>query len=507
MQCLGTARPGRLGTLGAAGIALLFGFAIFAACDDALSDELPLGQARTALELRLGRAIEEMLEPLVGAGKARAEVSAELDPERATVNSEIVDPDSQVQRSVRTVEEGQKSDTTTTYEFSRTVKTLAREAGQLKRLSVAVLVDYALADGKSVPRAPEEMETLARLVRSAIGFNAERGDKVEFFNLRFAELPPRGSRGGAMPGLSNAELMRLGELLIVSIAVLLGLLVVARALAQRRPALATAVPATASPVPAPIMPMPEPERPARETPRAPQAAPARDATVWDKLTQVNEATLANYLAQENPQTISLVLSRLDAAHAARVLAQLPVTLATGVMQRMLRLEPVEPQVLDAVERVLSAEFAQSLARAPAPPTDGHAAVARILDKLDRGTEQRIVAALERQNRGGAERVKSRMIGFDDLAQLSIEDARALLREVKPDKLAVALKAAAEATRKLFLDALPERSSRVLRQEIAALGPVRLREVDEAQAAILNVAKEMALRGEIVLGDGDSGPAA
>ncbi|MGQ0675486.1 MAG: FliG C-terminal domain-containing protein, partial [Rhodospirillales bacterium] len=78
----------------------------------------------------------------------------------------------------------------------------------------------------------------------------------------------------------------------------------------------------------------------------------------------------------------------------------------------------------------------------------------------------------------------------------IEHARALLRRAPADKLAVALKAAAEATRKLFLDALPERSSRVLRQEIAALGPVRLREVDEAQAAILDVAKEMAANGEI-----------
>ena len=163
---------------------------------------------------------------------------------------------------------------------------------------------------------------------------------------------------------------------------------------------------------------------------------------------------------------------------------------------MLRLEPVQPQVLEAVERTLSAEFAASLARAPESSADAPVTVARILDKLDRATEKRIVSALERDNREGAERVKQRMIGFDDLAQLHIEHARALLRRAPAEKLAVALKAASEATRKLFLDALPERSQRVLRQEIAALGPVRLRDVDEAQAAILDVAKEMAANGEI-----------
>jgi flagellar motor switch protein FliG len=483
-------RPGRLGALGTAGLALLMAFAVMTACDDALGAE-QLDRTRAAYELRLGRAIEELIEPLVGAGKVRAEVSAELDTDRVSVNSEVVDPDSQVPRTVRAIEEGAKSDVTTTYEFSRTAKSLVREAGALKRLSVAVLVDGIYTDGKYAPRPAEEMETLARLVRSAIGFNPERGDKVEFVSMRFADFPPRGPRTGLPLGLSRAELARLGEVLILCLAGLLGLLVIARAVAQRRPAVAGAAPAPPSAY-APIAPPQEAKRAAS----APAREPRRDGDVWDKLTQVHEATLANYLGNEHPQTVSLVLSRLDAAHAARVLAALPEALSVEVVQRMLRLEPVQPQVLEAVERTLSAEFAASLARAPESGTDAPVTVARILDKLDRATERRIVSALERDNRDGAERVKQRMIGFDDLAQLHIEHARALLRRAPAEKLAVALKAASEATRKLFLDALPERSQRVLRQEIAALGPVRLRDVDEAQAAILDVAKAMAANGEI-----------
>lgn len=499
-QCFGTMRPGRLGALGTAGLALLLAFAVLTACDDAFGAE-QLSQARIDYEQRLGRAIEELIEPLVGAGKVRAEVSAEIDPERVSVNSEVVDPDSQVPRTVRTIEEGARSDVTTTYEFSRTVKSLVREAGALKRLSVAVLVDGIYADGKYAPRPADEMEALARLVRSAIGFSPERGDKVEFVSMRFADFPPRGPRTGLPLGLSRADMARLGEVLIFSLAGLLGLLVVARAVAQRRPAVATAAPAPA-PAPSTIVSAPLPP-PAHEHKRAASAPvpvarePRREGDVWDKLTHVHEATLANYLSNEHPQTVSLVLSRLDAAHAARVLAALPEALSVEVVQRMLRLEPVQPQVLEAVERTLSAEFAASLARAPDGGADAPVTVARILDKLDRATERRIVQALERDNRDGAERVKQRMIGFDDLAQLSIEDAKALLRRAPAEKLAVALKAASEATRKLFLDALPERSQRVLRQEIAALGPVRLREVDEAQAAILDAAKEMAANGEIV----------
>ena len=485
-------RPGRLGALGTAGLALLMAFAVMMACDDALGAE-QLDQTRAAYELRLGRAIEELIEPLVGAGKVRAEVSAELDPERVSVNSEVVDPDSQVPRTVRAIEEGAKSDVTTTYEFSRTAKSLVREAGALKRLSVAVLVDGIYTDGKYAPRPAEEMETLARLVRSAIGFNPERGDKVEFVSMRFADFPPRGPRTGLPLGLSRAELARLGEVLILCLAGLLGLLVIARAVAQRRPAMAGAAPAP-PPIPAPIAPPPQEAK--RAASPAPAREPRRDGDVWDKLTQVHEATLANYLSNEHPQTVSLVLSRLDAAHAARVLAALPEALSVEVVQRMLRLEPVQPQVLEAVERTLSAEFAANLARAPESGADAPVTVARILDKLDRATERRIVSALERDNREGAERVKQRMIGFDDLAQLHIEHARALLRRAPAEKLAVALKAASEATRKLFLDALPARSQRVLRQEIAALGPVRLRDVDDAQAAILDVAKEMAANGEI-----------
>ena len=488
-------RPGRLGAPGLAGLALVLAFYLALAWHEAFGAEPP-GESRAALELRLGRAIEELIEPLVGAGKVRAEVSVELDPERVSVNTEVVDPDSQVPRTVRAIEEGARSDVTTTYEFSRTARSLVREAGAVKRLSIAVLVDGVYPEGRYAPRPAEEMETLARLVRSAVGFNAERGDKVELISMRFADSPPRATRPSAPLGLPRADWLRLGEILIVAFAALLGLTVIARALARRVPAVAAAAPAPLA-VPLPVAPEPAGPTPPRPREAQPPKIPRR-GDLWDRLADVRETALANYLANEHPQTVGLVLSRLDPAHAARVLAALPEALAAEAVQRMLRLEPVAPEILEAVERTLGAEFTRNLARPPEAAPDAPAAVARILEKLDPAVERRLVGALERDNRGGAERVKQRMFGFDDLARLDLAHARALLRRAPADRLAIALKAASEATRKLFLDALPERSARVLRQEIAALGPVRLREVDEAQAAILDVAKEMAANGEIVL---------
>jgi flagellar motor switch protein FliG len=223
-------------------------------------------------------------------------------------------------------------------------------------------------------------------------------------------------------------------------------------------------------------------------------------TMWDKLGNVSEAVLANYLKNEYPQTVAVVLSKIRPDHAARVLALLPESFALEVVMRMLRMEAVQKDVLDGVERTLRAEFMSNLARSSR--RDAHEMMAEIFNNLDRQSEARFLAALEERNREAAERIKSLMFTFDDLARLTPPAVQILLREVEKDKLPLALKGTSEKLRTLFFSNLSERASKMLREEIAALGPVKMRDVDEAQAAIVALAKDLESQGRIELGGDD-----
>ena len=222
-------------------------------------------------------------------------------------------------------------------------------------------------------------------------------------------------------------------------------------------------------------------------------------TMWDKLGNVNEAVLANYLKNEYPQTVAVVLTKVRSDHAARVLSLLPEGFAMEVVMRMLRMETVQKEALEGVERTLKAEFMSNLARSQR--RDAHEMMAEIFNNLDRQAESRILAALEERNRESAERIRGLMFTFEDLQRVDGAGLQALLRAVEKDKLALALKGASEQLREMFMRNLTERAAKLLRDDIATLGPVRLRDVDEAQATIVLLAKDMAAQGQIQLQDG------
>ena len=221
-------------------------------------------------------------------------------------------------------------------------------------------------------------------------------------------------------------------------------------------------------------------------------------TMWDKLGNVNEAVLANYLKNEYPQTVAVVLSKVKPDHAARVLCLLPDSFSIEVVMRMLRMESVQKDVLDGVEKTLRSEFMSNLARSTR--RDAHEMMAEIFNHLDRAAETRFVAALEERNRESADKIKALMFTFDDLQRLSGPSVQALLRSVQKDKLPLALKGASEPLRALFLGNLSERAAKILRDDIEALGPVKLRDVDEAQAGIVLLAKDLAADGQIEIGE-------
>lgn len=222
-------------------------------------------------------------------------------------------------------------------------------------------------------------------------------------------------------------------------------------------------------------------------------------TMWDKLGNVNEAVLANYLKNEYPQTVAVVMSKVKPDHAARVLSLLPEGFAMEVVMRMLRMETIQKEALDGLERTLRSEFMSNLARGQR--RDAHEVMAEIFNNLDRAAETRILAALEERNRESAEKIRALMFTFDDLQRLDSAGVQTLLRAVPKDKLLLALKGASEPLRDLFFRNLTERASKLLKDDLAALGPVRLRDVDEAQATIVLQAKELAAQGQIQLADG------
>jgi len=222
-------------------------------------------------------------------------------------------------------------------------------------------------------------------------------------------------------------------------------------------------------------------------------------TMWDKLDNVNENVLANYLKNEYPQTVSVILSKLKSDHAARVLTSLPQDFALEVIQRMLRMEPVQREILEKIESTLRSEFMTNLARTS--KRDSHEQMADIFNNFDRQTEGRFISMLETKNKDAADRIRSLMFVFEDLSKLDPGGVQTLLRNVDKSKLGLALKGANEEMRNLFMSNMSERAAKLLREEMSSMGPVKLKDVETAQQDMVNTAKALADNGEIVLAEG------
>ncbi len=219
-------------------------------------------------------------------------------------------------------------------------------------------------------------------------------------------------------------------------------------------------------------------------------------TMWEKLANVNEQVLASYLKNEYPQTVAVILSKIRPDHAARVLPYLPEDFALEVVTRMLRMETVQKEILDKVEQTLRAEFMSNLSRTNR--RDSHELMAEIFNNFDRQTEGRFLAALEERSRDSAEKIKALMFTFEDLAKLDPGSVQTLLRAIDKNKLGIALKGSSDTMRDLFFANMSERAAKILREDMEMMGPVRLKDVDEAQMTMVNIAKDLAQKGEIMI---------
>jgi len=185
-----------------------------------------------------------------------------------------------------------------------------------------------------------------------------------------------------------------------------------------------------------------------------------------------------------------------------VIALLPDNLSKDVVIRMLKMESVQREVLDDVEKTLRSEFMANLSRAQKRnPAEN---MAEIFNNLDRANLNRLLSTVEEAVPTEAEKIKSLMFTFDDLLKLTGPDIQAILREVDKDALAIALKGASEQVRTLFFSNSSERAAKLLRDEIDNMGPVRVKDVDEAQQRIIGTTKDLIARGVIEIPEEGAG---
>ena len=218
--------------------------------------------------------------------------------------------------------------------------------------------------------------------------------------------------------------------------------------------------------------------------------------VWASIAQVDPEILASFLRNEYPQTVAVVLSKVRADYAAKVLTILPEEFAIDVLNRMLRMETVQKEALRHIEETLRVEFVATIAQTAR--RDAHELMADVFNAFDRQTEGRFLAAIDLTNRGAAKRIRELMFTFEDLLKLDPGSVQTLMRKVDGDTLCRALKGADERVRAFFMKQISTRAAKNLMDEMQSLGPIRLKEVDEAQSKMTEIAKELAEKGEIMI---------
>jgi flagellar motor switch protein FliG len=218
--------------------------------------------------------------------------------------------------------------------------------------------------------------------------------------------------------------------------------------------------------------------------------------MWEKLSNVQPTVLANYLKNEYPQTVAVVLSKISCNHAADVLSLLPEEFSMEVVHRILGMGSVQRDVLEKIEHTLRSEFISNLSQTR--QRDAHEMMAEIFNSFDRQTEGRILTSLEETDWDSAERIKTLMFTFEDLTKLDKGSVQTLLRNIEQDVLLLAMKGANDAGRDFFFSNMSERAGKMLRDDLEVMGPVRLKDVDEAQSKMTGAAKDLAAKGEIVI---------
>lgn len=218
------------------------------------------------------------------------------------------------------------------------------------------------------------------------------------------------------------------------------------------------------------------------------------------LDNADPAQVTPFLMQQHPQTVALILSQINAERAAGFLNRLPATLQADVAHRIATLEPVSPEVLSALEETLAEELPGILSGQHA--VDGPKVVANILNRVGSGLERDVLQRLDAQDPEMAEQIRNEMFVFDDLARLNAREVDIVIQNIEYKDLVIALKSAGKGAVTTILSAMSERRQQLLLDDLNALPPMRLTEVEEAQMRILQQLRRLEEQQLIVLARGD-----
>lgn len=221
---------------------------------------------------------------------------------------------------------------------------------------------------------------------------------------------------------------------------------------------------------------------------------------FDFIRKADPTQLMNFLQNENSQTIALIMTYLNPEQSASLLSSLPPEKQVDIARRVATMDRTSPDIILEVEKVLERQLA-SVVNEDYTNVGGIQAVVNILNNVDRGTEKNIIEALEIDNPDLAEEIKRRMFMFEDILTLDNRSVQRTLREVDNKDLTLALKGASEEVKKKIFSNMSKRQAEMVNEDMQYMGPVRLRDVEEAQQKIVNIIRKLEDAGEIIISRG------
>ena len=221
---------------------------------------------------------------------------------------------------------------------------------------------------------------------------------------------------------------------------------------------------------------------------------------FEFIRKTDATQLLNFIQDEHPQTIALILSYLSANQAAQIVSALPADKQADVAKRIAQMDRTSPDVIKEVEKVLERKLA-SLVNQDYTIVGGVDAIVDILNTVDRGTEENIMENLDIEEPELADEIRHKMFVFEDILTLDNRSIQRVLREVDNNELAIALKAANEDVQNIIFENLSSRLATMIREDMEFMGPVRMKDVEDAQQRIVNIIRKLEDSGDIVISRG------
>ncbi|WP_243386857.1 flagellar motor switch protein FliG [Bacillus kexueae] len=221
---------------------------------------------------------------------------------------------------------------------------------------------------------------------------------------------------------------------------------------------------------------------------------------FDFARKAEASQILNFIQNEHPQTIALILSYLDAVQAGQILSSLPQEMQADIAKRIAVMERTSPEVINEVEQILEKKLSSTVTQ-DYSETGGIETVVEVLNGVDRATEKTIIEALEIQDPELAEEIKKRMFVFEDIVTLDNRAIQRVIRDAENEDLMLSLKVASEEVKEVLFRNMSSRMAETFKEEMEFMGPVRLRDVEEAQTRIVSVIRRLEDAGEIVIARG------